>query len=64
MKNDGQLTARGGVHNGSGGDVVYHGIPPGVLGTPSPQAGDYPVPPGMVDNAADGSGMPGDFDGE
>jgi collagen type III alpha len=64
MKNDGQLTARGGVHNGSGGDVVYHGIPPGVLGTGGPNSGDYPVPPGKVDNAADGSGMPGDFDGE
>jgi hypothetical protein len=64
MKNDGQLTARGGVHDGSGGDVVYHGIPPGVLGTGGPGSGDYPVPPGNVDNAADGSGMKGDFDGE
>jgi hypothetical protein len=64
MKNDGQLTARGGVHDGSGGDVVYHGIPPGVLGTPSPLAGDYPVPPGKVDTAGDGSGMSGDFDGQ
>jgi hypothetical protein len=64
MKNDGQLTARGGVHNGTGGDVVYHGIPPGVLGTGGPNSGDYPVPPGMVDNAGDGTGQPGDFDGE
>jgi hypothetical protein len=64
MKNDGQLTARGGVHNGNGGDVVYHGIPPGVLGTDSPNSGDYPVPPGKVDNAGDGSGKPGDFLGE
>ncbi|HEY4395244.1 MAG TPA: hypothetical protein VGP64_14335, partial [Polyangia bacterium] len=64
MKNEGQLTARGGVHDGSGGDVVYHGIPPGVLGTGGPQSGDYPVPSGNVDNAADGSGQKGDFDGE
>jgi hypothetical protein len=64
MKNDGQLTAQGGVHDGSGGDVVYHGIPPGVLGTGGANSGDYPVPPGNVDNAADGSGMPGDFAGE
>ena len=56
MKNDGQLIARGGVHNGNGGDVVYHGIPPGVLGTGGPNSGDYPVPSGMVDNAGDGSG--------
>ncbi len=64
MKNEGQVIARGGVHNGTGGDVVYHGIPPGVLGTGGPQSGDYPVPPGMVDNAGDGTGKPGDFDGE
>jgi hypothetical protein len=64
MKNEGQVIARGGVHNGTGGDVVYHGIPPGVLGTGGPQSGDYPVPPGMVDNAGDGTGKTGDFDGE
>jgi hypothetical protein len=64
MKNEGLLVARGGVHNGNGGDVVYHGIPPGVLGTGGPNSGDYPVPPGMVDNAADGTGTKGDFDGE
>jgi hypothetical protein len=64
MKNEGHIIARGGMHNGSGGDVVYHGIPPGVLGTDSPSSGDYPVPSGNVDNAADGSGMAGDFDGE
>jgi hypothetical protein len=64
MKNDGQVTAHGGVHNGKGGDVVYHGIPPGVLGTASPFSGDYPVPPGKVDNAGDGSGMSGTFDGQ
>ena len=64
MKNDGQVTALGGVHNGNGGDVCYHGIPPGVLGTGGPNSGDYPVPPGNVDNAADGSGTKGDFAGE
>jgi len=64
MKNDGQLTARGGVHDGSGGDVTYHGIPPGALGTGGPNSGDYPVPPGNVDNAADGSGVKGDFAGQ
>ena len=64
MKNEGQIIARGGVHNGNGGDVTYHGIPPGVLGTGGPNSGDYPVPPGMVDNAADGSGVKGDFAGE
>ena len=64
MKNEGKLIARGGVHNGNGGDVVYHGIPPGVLGTGGPNSGDYPVPPGNVDTAGDGSGMSGDFDGQ
>lgn len=64
MKNEGHLIARGGVHNGNGGDVVYHGIPPGVLGTGGPNSGDYPVPPGNVDTAGDGSGMSGDFDGQ
>ena len=64
MKNEGKLIARGGVHNGNGGDVVYHGIPPGVLGTDSADSGDYPVPPGMVDTAADGSGVKGDFAGQ
>jgi len=64
MKNEGKVIARGGVHNGNGGDVVYHGIPPGVLGTGGPNSGDYPVPPGDVDTSADGSGAKGDFDGQ
>ena len=64
MENDGLLVARGGVHNGTGGDIVYHGIPPGVLGTPSPDSGDYPVPSGNISNEGDGTGLPGDFDGE
>jgi hypothetical protein len=64
MENDGLLIARGGVHNGTGGDIVYHGIPPGVLGTDSPNSGDYPVPSGNISNKGDGTGLPGDFDGE
>ncbi|HTB59868.1 MAG TPA: hypothetical protein VLC06_18480 [Polyangia bacterium] len=64
MENDGVLVANGGVHNGNGGDIVYHGIPPGVLGTPSPDSGDYPVPSGNISNKGDGTGLPGDFDGE
>ncbi len=64
MENDGLLVARGGVHNGTGGDIVYHGIPPGVLGTPSPDSGDYKVPSGNISNKGDGTGLPGDFDGE
>jgi len=63
MENDGQVIATGGVHDGNGGDVVYHGIPPGAYGTPDP-TGDYPVPSGNLDNAGDGTGKPGDFDGE
>jgi hypothetical protein len=64
MENDGLLVAGGGVHNGAGGDIVYHGIPPGVLGTPSADSGDYPVPSGNISNKGDGTGLPGDFDGE
>ena len=64
MENNGLLVARGGVHNGAGGDIVYHGIPPGVLGTDSPDSGDYPVPSGNISNKGDGTGLPGDFDGE
>jgi hypothetical protein len=64
MENDGLLIARGGVHNGAGGDIVYHGIPPGVLGTGGPDSGDYPVPSGNISNKGDGTGLPGDFDGE
>ncbi|HVZ89779.1 MAG TPA: hypothetical protein VHG72_22655 [Polyangia bacterium] len=64
MQNNGTLIAKGGVHNGQGGDVVFHGIPPGVIGTPSADSGDYPVPSGNVENTGDGSGAPGDFRGE
>jgi len=64
MENDGRLVARGGAHNGAGGDIVYHGIPPGALGTGGPDSGDYPVPSGNIDMAGDGTGVPGDFDGE
>jgi hypothetical protein len=64
MENRGHLIARGGVHNGNGGDVVYHGIGPGQRGTPFPPGGNHHPPSGNVDNAADGTGMPGDFAGE
>jgi hypothetical protein len=64
MENNGLLIARGGVHNGTGGDIVYHGIPPGVLGTGGSDSGDYPVPSGNISNEGDGTGLPGDFDGE
>ena len=38
--------------------------PAGSSGDGRPELGRLPGPPGMVDNAADGSGMKGDFDGE
>jgi hypothetical protein len=64
MENNGLLIARGGVNNGTGGDIVYHGIPPGVLGTDGADSGDYSVPSGNISNKGDGTGLPGDFDGE
>jgi hypothetical protein len=63
MENDGLLMATGGVHDGNGGDIVYHGIPPGALVNGDP-GGDIPVPSGNIRNAGDGTGAPGDFDGE
>jgi hypothetical protein len=65
MENRGQLIARGGVHNGNGGDVVYHGIGPGQRGTPVPDGQSQHHPPsGNLDNSGDGTGRPGDFAGE
>jgi hypothetical protein len=55
MDNQGRMIARGGKHNGNGGDISYHGIAPD---------GTDKVPPGMMDNAGDGTGAPGDFDSE
>jgi hypothetical protein len=65
MENRGHLIARGGVHNGNGGDVVYHGIGPGQRGTPvEPGQSQHHPPSGNLDNAGDGTGMHGDFGGE
>jgi hypothetical protein len=65
MENRGHLIARGGVHNGDGGDIVYHGIGPGQLGTPvEPGQSQHHPPSGNIDNAGDGSGTHGDFAGE
>jgi len=64
MQNQGLLTSRGVVHNGNGGDIVYHGIGPGQLGTPAPASGNHHPPSGMVDMAGDGTGKPGDYGGE
>jgi len=64
MENDGMLIARGGVHNGNGGDIVYHGIGPGQLGMPTDGSGNHHPPPGNQDMAPDGTGMPGVYGGE
>jgi hypothetical protein len=65
MKNDGWLYANGGAANGDGGDIVYHGIPPGAHQAPDYNPnGDYPVPSGNIQNNGDGTGAKGDFAGE
>jgi hypothetical protein len=65
MENRGHLIARGGVHNGDGGDVVYHGIGPGQYGTPDdPGQSQHHPPSGNLDNAGDGTGTQGDYAGE
>ena len=64
MANDGALIARGGVHNGSGGDIVYHGIGPGQRAMDTDGSGNHHPPSGNVDMAGDGSGAPGDYGGE
>ena len=56
MENDGLLTARGGVPNGNGGDIVYHGIGPGQLTMPTDGSGNHHPP--------SGTGMPGVYGGE
>jgi hypothetical protein len=63
MQNNGHLIARGGVHNGNGGDITYHGIGPGQLDMTAPDGNHHP-PSGNVDMAGDGTGMPGDYGGE
>jgi hypothetical protein len=63
MDNQGHLVARGGVHNGSGGDIVYHGIGPGQYDMEAPDGNHHP-PSGNVDMSSDGSGQAGDYGGE
>jgi len=55
MDNRGLIVSRGGVHNGAGGDVMYHGRQPN---------GDDKTVPGQVQNEGDGAGPDGDFAGE
>jgi hypothetical protein len=64
MDNQGRLVARGGVHNGNGGDITYHGIGPGQLGMSTDGSGNHHPPPGNQDMSGDGTGMPGDYGGE
>ena len=64
MDNQGHLIARGGVHNGNGGDITYHGIGPGQLGMDTDGSGNHHPPSGNVDMSGDGSGQPGDYGGE
>ncbi len=64
MQNAGKLIARGGAHNGSGGDIVYHGIGPGQRDMPADTSGNHHPPSGNLDMSGDGSGMSGDYGGE
>ena len=47
MLNSGILIARGGVHGGSGGDIVYHGIGPGQREMDAPGSGNHHPPGGQ-----------------
>jgi len=65
MENRGRLIARGGAANGSGGDIVYHGIGPGQRTTPLADGQTQHHPPsGNIDVSGAGSGQPGDYGGE
>jgi hypothetical protein len=55
QENRGQVIARGGASNGSGGDVAFHG---------KRQDGNETPLPGNMTLDADGTGTPGDFAGE
>jgi hypothetical protein len=55
IDNRGQIIARGGGANGSGGDVVFHG---------KRQDGNETPLPGNVAQQGDGTGMAGDYAGE
>jgi hypothetical protein len=64
MQNNGVLIARGGAHNGNGGDIVYHGIGPGQRDMATDGSGNHHPPSGNVDMSGDGTGLPGDYGGE
>jgi hypothetical protein len=53
--NDGAIHARGGVTDGSGGDVLFDGRGPGGFGFPLP---------GFLDLSGNGSGTSGTFTGQ
>ena len=55
VDNQGVIISRGGVHDGSGGDVMFHGK--------RANGEDYTVS-GHVEQAGDGAGLSGDFAGE
>jgi hypothetical protein len=55
LENRGWIIARGGAANGSGGDIVYHGISPDRDSSP---------PSGNIDNAGNGTGRHGDYGAE
>ncbi|HET6282033.1 MAG TPA: hypothetical protein VFH73_13745 [Polyangia bacterium] len=67
LVNRGKIIARGGAPNGSGGDVVYHGVSPsgntagGMNGNGSV---NYSPPSGDIDISGVGPGQPGDYRGE
>jgi hypothetical protein len=64
MQNNGMLIARGGAHNGNGGDITYHGIGPGQLDMTTDGSGNHHPPAGNQDRSGDGTGLPGDFGDE
>jgi len=58
------LIARGGAHNGNGGDITYHGIGPGQRDMPTDDSGNHHPPGGNQDMSGDGSGQAGDYGAE
>jgi hypothetical protein len=67
LDNRGKVIAHGGAHDGSGGDVVYHGVSPSG-NTPGGLNGNgtrnYSPPSGDINIAGNGNGQPGDYRGE
>lgn len=55
VDNRGVIISRGGVHDGAGGDVMFHGRNPN---------GEDKTVPGHIENEGDGAGLSGDFAGE